>query len=286
MYVEPQQNVFDFGPGSVVAKRAKKNHQYLRCHALVWHSQAPDWINNGKWTKKTLTAAMVNHVTKVAKHWKGQCYAWDVVNEAFNEDGTYRDTIFSQIIGPEYIPIAFQAAAKADPHAKLYINDYNLEAPGPKSTAVQNLVRSLKKRHIKIDGVGAQAHLIVGSTPSLKDQIKNLRDFAATGVEVAQTELDIRLALPVNATNLEQQRKDYETTVSACVQVKQCVGTTIWDFYDPYSWVPDVFPGEGAATLYFEDFSKHPAYQGVVDALKSGAKNGGNHPHYPSWPRW
>jgi len=282
MYVEPQQNVFNFTPGSVVADRAKANGQLLRCHTLVWHSQAPDWLNSGNWTAESLSAVLVNHVTQVAKHWKGRCYAWDVVNEAFNEDGTYRATIFHDVIGPEYIALAFKTAAAADPHTKLYYNDYNLEAPGPKSTAVQSLVRSLKKRGIKIDGVGAQAHLIVGSTPSLDQQIQNLQDFVATGVEVAQTELDIRLDLPADATNLAQQSRDYEATVGACVQVKGCVGTTVWDFYDPYSWVPDVFDGQGAATLYFEDFQKHPAYWGVVAALRNGTKShGGKNPYGP-----
>src|SRR5690349_12089894 len=280
MYIEPEQGVFDFAPGEVVGQRAEKNHQLLRCHTLVWHSQLPDWVNNGNWTKETLSDVLVNHVTNVAKHWKGRCYAWDVVNEALEEDGSFRKTVFLNVIGPEYIALAFKTAAKADPHAKLYYNDYNLEWRSPKTKAAQALVRSLQKQKIKIDGVGAQAHLIVGQTPSLKEQTDNLRDFTALGIEVAQTELDIRLDLPTNATNLAQQSIDYANTVGACVAVKGCVGTTIWDFYDPYSWVPSVFDGQGAATLYFEDFSKHPAYWGVVNALASGIK-GPKHPHGP-----
>ena len=127
MYVEPDQVVFDFGPGSVVANLARKNKQILRCHTLVWHSQLASWVENGNWTKETLTKAMVNHIEKVAGHWKGRCYAWDVLNEALNEDGTYRDTVFLRVIGPEYIRIAFKTAARVDPGAKLYYNDYNLE---------------------------------------------------------------------------------------------------------------------------------------------------------------
>jgi endo-1,4-beta-xylanase len=235
MYVEPSQGVFDFGPGSVVAHRAAKNKQLLRCHNLVWHSQLPDWVNNGVWGKKNLTDVLINHITHVAGHWKGRCYAWDVVNEGLNDDGTYRETVFYKTLGEEYFKIAFATAARIDPHAKLYYNDYNLEAPSAKSTAAQNIVKMLRKAGIKIDGIGAQAHLIVGSTPSIDAQIANIKAFTALGVEVAQTELDIRLNLPSTPENLEQQRKDYEATVGACMQVKGCVGTTVWDFYDPVS---------------------------------------------------
>jgi endo-1,4-beta-xylanase len=281
MYIEPEQGVFDFAPGEVVGQLAKKNGQLLRCHNLVWHSQLPDWVNNGNWTKETLSAVMVNHITHVVNHWKGRCYAWDVVNEGLNDDGTFRETPFYNAIGEEYIELAFKTASKLDPHAKLYYNDYNLESRSDKTKAAQNIVKNLKKKGIRIDGIGAQAHLIVGQTPSLADQIQNLKDFTSLGVEIAQTELDIRLDLPANATNLAQQAKDYETTVGACMAVKGCVGSTLWDFYDPYSWVPGVFGGQGAATLYFEDFSKHPAYWAVVKALATGSQ--AKHPHW-SWP--
>lgn len=94
--------------------------------------------------------------------------------------------------------------------------------------------------------------------------------FVKQDVEVAITELDIRLNEPETTANLAQQSLDYEATVGACVQVKKCVGVTVWDFYDPFSWVPGVFTGQGSATLYFANFTKHPAYAGVVSALKNG----------------
>ena len=81
--------------------------------------------------------------------------------------------------------------------------------------------------------------------------------------------LDIRLYEPENSTNLAQQSIDYEATIGACMQVEGCIGMTVWDFYDPFSWVPGVFAGQGSADLYFANFTKHPAYYGVVDALKN-----------------
>jgi endo-1,4-beta-xylanase len=188
------------------------------------------------WSKENLTAALIDHVTQEATHWKGQCYAWDVLNEALNEDGTYRNDTFLSVLGPEYIKIAFRAAAAADPDAKLYYNDYNIEHVSNKSnSARQNIIKFLQDDGIRIDGVGLQSHFTAGSAPSLDAQIENMRLFAEMGLEVAITELDVRVHEPENSTNLEQQSRDYENTVGACMQVDECIGITVWDFYDPVS---------------------------------------------------
>lgn len=152
---------------------------------------------------------------------------------------------------------------------KLYYNDYNIEYSGAKATAVLNLVTSLKARGIKIDGVGLQAHFIVGQAPNLADQISNLKKFIALDVEVAYTELDVRFSsLPPTAAGLVQQGTDYANTVSACLAlIPSCVGVTVWDFTDKYSWVPDTFSGAGDACLWYADYTLHPAYQSVVSAL-------------------
>lgn len=179
---------------------------------------------------------MVKHVTAEVGHWKGKCYAWDVVNEALNDDGTYRSDVFYDTIGPDYIPIAFAAAAAADPGAKLYYNDYNIEYTGPKSTAAIRLVKEIQAMGVKIDGVGLQSHFVVGGTPSEKVQIANMKSFTELGVDVAITELDIRIVLPGTAADTVQQRADYTSTVCACMAVKRCVGITIWDYTDKVSY--------------------------------------------------
>ncbi|PMD18454.1 carbohydrate-binding module family 1 protein [Hyaloscypha hepaticicola] len=268
VYTEPSQNAFSWTQGDVITSFAEGNGQLLRCHNLVWYNELPSWVTSGTWTNATLIAALKNHIANEVTHYKGQCYAWDVVNEAFNDDGTYRVDVFYTTIGPEYIPIAFETAALYDSKVKLYYNDYNIESAGAKSTAAQNLVSSLKARGIKIDGVGLQAHFIVGETPSLSSLISNLKAFTALGVEVAYTELDIRFtSLPPTAAGLTQQGIDYANTVSACVETTDCVGVTVWDYTDKYSWIPATFPGQGDACLWYANFTLHPAYYSVVSAL-------------------
>ncbi|KAF4633193.1 hypothetical protein G7Y89_g4922 [Cudoniella acicularis] len=224
----------------------------VRVHVLI--------ITDGTWTNATLVAALQNHVTSEVTHYKGQCYAWDVVNEAFEANGTFRNDVFFQTIGPDYIRIAFETAAAADPDVKLYYNDFSIETPGVKTTAVLSLVKSLKASGTKIDGVGLQSHFVVGSTPSKAVQVANLESFTALGVEVAITELDVRMNLPVTAAQTTQQSTDYQNTVAACVAVKDC-----------YSWVPSTFPGTGSACLFDANLVRKPAYFAVVAAL-TGAK--------------
>jgi endo-1,4-beta-xylanase len=189
-------------------------------------------VTGGTWTNETLTAALQAHITGEVTHYKGQCYAWDVVNEALNDNGTLRNDVFLSTIGEDYIRIAFEAAAAADPDAKLYYNDFSIETAGAKSTGALNIVKTLQAAGTKIDGVGFQSHFIVGSTPSMASQISNLQSFTALGVEVALTELDIRMKLPSTAANLKQQSTDYQNTVAACLAVTGCVGITVWDFDD------------------------------------------------------
>ncbi|APA09395.1 hypothetical protein sscle_05g041650 [Sclerotinia sclerotiorum 1980 UF-70] len=271
-YIEPTQNTFSYTQGDVVVDFAEKNDQILRCHNLCWYNQLPSWVTSGTWTNATLIAVLKNHIKNEVTYYKGKCYAWDVVNEAFNDDGTYRSFVFYNTIGPEYIPIAFETAALYDPDVKLYYNDYNIESSGAKATAALNLVKSLQARGIKIDGIGLQGHFIVGETPSESALATTLRSFTALNVEVAYTELDVRFSsLPPTTAGLAQQGVDYANTVNACLSVDGCVGVTVWDFTDKYSWIPSTFSGQGDACLWYSDFSLHPAYNNVISALAAAA---------------
>ena len=271
---EPSQNTYTYTQGDQIASLAKTNGQLLRCHNLVWHNQLPNWVSSGQWTNATLLAALQAHITSEVTHYKGQCYAWDVVNEALNDNGTYRADVLYNTIGPAYIPLAFKYAQAADPNVKLYYNDYDIENAGAKSTAAQNIVKTIKSYGARIDGVGLQSHFIVGSTPSTSAQASNMKAFTALGVEVAITELDIRETLPETSALDTQQATDYVSTVKACLQVDGCVGITVWDFDDKYSWVPSTFSGQGSACLFNSNVQAKPAYTAVLNALNAAATGG------------
>src|ERR1700712_47449 len=103
MFTEPERNHFSYGASDLIANLAKSNKQLLRCHTLLWHEQLPTWVTSGTWDNSTLISIIKNHISNVVNRYKGQCYAWDVVNEALNENGTFRDTIFYKTIGPAFI---------------------------------------------------------------------------------------------------------------------------------------------------------------------------------------
>ncbi|KAA1476236.1 endo-1,4-B-xylanase A [Dentipellis sp. KUC8613] len=262
---EPSRGTFTFTQGDQIANFAKQNGQLLRGHNCVWYNQLPSWVSSGGFNASTLSSIVSNHCGTVVGHYKGQAYAWDVINEAFNDDGTWRSDVFYNTLGTGFVATALQAARTADPNAKLYINDYNIEQSGPKATAVMNLVKSLKSSNVPVDGVGLQSHFIVGQIPGSFQS--NIAAFAALGVEVAITELDIRMTLPSSSSTLQQQQRDYQTVVSACNAVKGCIGITVWDYTDKYSWVPNTFSGQGAACPWDQNLQPKPAVQGILNGL-------------------
>lgn len=208
---------------------------------------------------------MKNHITNLMTHWKGKCYAWDVVNEALNEDGSYRTSVWYTTIGPAYIPIAFAHAATIDPNAKLYYNDYNCDVAGSKATGAQTLIKAIQSYGARVDGMGFQGHLTVGNV-NQANLISNMNSFVSLGVEVAYTELDLNTPSPQTSATLQQQALDYASVVNACKSVSKCVGITQWGVADKYTWI------SGAAPLPWDSsLAKKLAYTSALSAWGSTA---------------
>jgi endo-1,4-beta-xylanase len=265
---EPSPGTFTFTRGDQIAARAAQIGAKLRGHTLVWYSQLPGWVNSIS-TASDLTTAMHNHINGVMGHYVGQVYAWDVVNEAFADGSrSLRSTIWTQLLGNTtgWIEDAFRTAHAADPHAKLYYNDYNMEDwTAAKTQGVYNMIRDFRSRGVPIDGVGFQGHFNSAS-PVPSNFQTTLSNFAALGVDVAITELDI-------AGSGTAQADSYRTVVKDCLAVSRCVGITVWGIRDPDSWRASYTP-----LLFDSSGSKKPGYDAVLAALNEGARPRRRHP--------
>ncbi|MEV0001899.1 endo-1,4-beta-xylanase [Micromonospora sp. NPDC050980] len=250
---EPQQGRFNYSGGDRLVSHARANGMSVRGHALLWHQQQPGWAQG--LSGSALRNAAINHVTQVATHFRGQIYAWDVVNEAFADGGSggRRDSNL-QRTGNDWIEAAFRAARAADPGAKLCYNDYNTDGINAKSTGVYNMVRDFKSRGVPIDCVGFQSHL---GTTIPGDYQANLQRFADLGVEVQITELDVMTG--GNQANI------FGTVTRSCLAVSRCAGITVWGVRDCDSW-----RGSDNALLFDCGGNKKPAYTSVLNALNAG----------------
>ncbi|MCD9855188.1 endo-1,4-beta-xylanase [Epilithonimonas sp. JDS] len=197
MFLQPEEGKFFFDDADKFVLFGEENKMFIIGHTLIWHSQLPKWFfvdQNGKdVSSEVLKQRMKNHITTVVTRYKGRVKGWDVVNEAIMEDGSYRKSKFYDILGEEFIPLAFQYAQEADPNAELYYNDYNEWHPGKVKT-VSKMVQTLKSRGIRIDGVGMQTHVGL-DTPSIAEYEKAILDYTENGVKINVTEMEIS-ALP------------------------------------------------------------------------------------------
>jgi endo-1,4-beta-xylanase len=268
--VEPARGQFHWQEADALVAFAKAHGQKVRGHTLVWHSQLPPWLSQGQFSPKELRDLMVAHIAAEAGRYKGSIYAWDVVNEPFADDGGWRKSIWWEAMGPAYVAIALRAARAADPDARLYINDYGVETDGPKMRALYDLVAQLKRAGVPIDGVGLQSHFVAGAAPA--DLAAVMADFAALGVDVAVTELDLRIRLPAGKPSLLMQADDYAFVVRACRLTPRCVGVTTWGLTDDRSWVPSFFSGYGAALPFDEASQPKPAFAAMIKAWTEPAR--------------
>ncbi|MDA9572974.1 endo-1,4-beta-xylanase [Flavobacteriaceae bacterium] len=188
MFVQPYPNSFNFTVADKYVNIGIKNKMHIVGHALVWHSQLADFMQNVK-SKAQMNKHFENHINTVVSRYKGKIDAWDVVNEAFNEDGSLRESVFYKFLGKNYIEKAFKLANEIDPNADLIYNDYNLYKKEKRDGVIQ-MVKQMQSKGIKIDGIGVQAHWSLNQ-PSLNEIEQIIFDISELGVDVMFTELDI-----------------------------------------------------------------------------------------------
>jgi endo-1,4-beta-xylanase len=208
--IHPKEDQYFWDDADKFVAFGEKNKQVVTGHCLMWHSQIGRWMfidADGKdVSPEVLKERMHQHIATVVGRYKGRIKGWDVVNEAFEDNGTYRNSKFYQILGKDFIKYAFQFAHEADPDAELYYNDYNVETPA-KCDAIVELVKELKDAGCRIDAVGSQAHWHMNS-PTLEATETTIKKLKDAGVKVLYTELDISiLPSPYDGANISANFK-------------------------------------------------------------------------------
>ncbi|MDR3287443.1 MAG: endo-1,4-beta-xylanase [Prevotellaceae bacterium] len=299
MFLQPAEGNFYFDEADKYVTFGETNNLWITGHCLVWHSQAPAWLfideNGNDVSREVLIERMRNHITTVVSRYKGRIKGWDVVNEAILDDGSWRSSKFYQIIGEDFIPLAFQFAHEADPDAELYYNDYST-AIAAKCEGIVNVVKTIQEKGLRIDAVGMQGHLSM-DVPTVEDFEKSLLTFSALGVKVMITELDLTvLPSPFNFTgadvsanfDFQKELNPYSDGLPEDIALKQqnryadffrlflkhhdkISRVTLWGVTDNDSWRNDwPIPGRTDYALLFDrNFQPKPVVNEIIQLAKN-----------------
>ena len=261
--LRPDRETYDFGTADRVMEFAESHGLAVRGHTLAWHSQLADWVAETPEAERE--GILRDHIRTVVGRYRGRIEQWDVVNEALDDDARPRRSPWFEAMGIDYIADAFRWAHETDPSARLYLNDYNVEDLGPKSDAYYELVQRLLADGVPVHGFGVQGHRIVGDPPSTMRE--NLQRFADLGLEVALTEVDVRMPVAESGhpsgEQLAAQADDYRSMFDAARAVPECTAFVLWGLSDAHSWIPDTFAGFGAAHVLDESLQPKPAFDAV-----------------------
>lgn len=291
--IHPSPNQYNFALPDAFVKLGQKDSMFIVGHTLVWHSQLPIWVQSIT-DPVELEKVMKDHIFEVVGKYKGHIHAWDVVNEALNEDGSMRESVFYKVLGPDYIAKAFKYAHEADPNCKLYYNDYNMVVPAKRQGAIR-IIKELQAQGIPIHGVGMQGHWNL-QWPSLQNIEQAITDFAALGIAVMITELDITV-LPnpwdLVGADVNQQfensdfmnpypnflpdsvdillAKRYEDIFNIFITHQTSIErVSFWGVNDGVSWLND-WPIRGRTNyplLFNRNFKPKRAYKSVMGVVK------------------
>lgn len=290
--IHPQWGTYNFDLADKMIEYGKKHNIKINGHTLVWHSQLPAFARQIQ-SADSFRTFFTDHINTVAGRYSGKIFSWDVVNEALNEDGTLRKSIFLEKLGDDFVTEAFRLAQAASPNTELYYNDYNNEQPAKRAGCIA-LVKKVQAAGVRIDGVGIQGHWHVGKVP-LKDIEESILQYSALGLKVMFTELDIEV-LPRNfqGADVNQRMKsdpslnpyinglpdsvqqqlasDYQALFNLFLKHKDKITrVTFWGVNDGQSWL-NGWPVRGRTNhplLFDRQFLPKPAFYKVIEARKS-----------------
>ncbi|MET0634534.1 MAG: endo-1,4-beta-xylanase [Chitinophagaceae bacterium] len=294
--IHPKWNEYNFDLSDKLVDYGKKNNIRINGHTLIWHSQLPQFARQIQ-SEDSFRLFVREHITTVAGRYNnGKVFSWDVVNEALNEDGTMRNSIFLKKMGDGFVTEAFRLAQAASPGTELYYNDYNNEQPAKRAGCIA-LIKKIQAAGVRIDGVGIQGHWHVGKIP-LKDIEESIIAYGALGIKVMFTELDIEV-LPRNFQGAEvsqrvqaspalnpypnglpdsvqqQLASDYEALFNLFLKHKDIVTrVTFWGVDDGQSWLND-WPVRGRTNyplLFDRQLKPKPAFYKVIDTKRNSPK--------------
>jgi endo-1,4-beta-xylanase len=285
--IHPQWDRYNFDLADKIAEYGKKHGMRVNGHTLIWHSQLPAFARAIK-DVDSFKTFFTGHISTVAGRYEGKIASWDVVNEALNEDGTMRQSIFLEKLGDDFVTDAFRLAQKAAPATELYYNDYNNEQPAKKAGCIA-LIRKIQKAGVRIDGIGIQGHWHLGKVP-LRDIEESILAYSALGLKVMFTELDIEV-LPRNFTGADVNRQigedpvlnpyvnglpdpvqqqlatDYENLFKLFLKYKDKITrVTFWGVNDGQSWL-NGWPVRGRTNhplLFDREYKPKPAFHRVI----------------------
>jgi len=274
--IRPDEKTFNFESADRLVDFAQAHNMKVRGHNLMWGIHNPKWLVDGHYSSHQLAGLLHGHIRRVVGRYRGTVFAWDVVNEAFDENGALRDSIWYNQPGigfankhTKYIEQAFRWAHETDPHALLFYNEAGAEAVNRKSDAVYEMVKDFKRGSVPIDGVGLQMH-IFNLDPDVKSIAENIERFTKLGVQVQITEMDVALSVdaaktPSRPKDLSRQAEIYRQIATACLQHPGCTAFQTWGFTDKYSWIGWFTHGsQGSGLLFDRQYLAKPAY----DALR------------------
>ena len=278
--VRRELNDFDFHQADDVVRFAHAHGMKVRGHCLVWDHDNPAWLQHGDFTAPQLSNLLHEHIVRLMHRYSGQVFAWDVVNEAFDENGKLRDSIWYNKPGigladkgTTYVEQAFRWAHDADPAALLFYNDNGGEGLNKKSDTIYAMVKDFKQRGVPIDGVGLQMHISQLDFDSAGVAL-NIARLTALGLQVHITELDVSLPLDsagqFSREDLQRQADIYRAVTKACLQNRGCRAIQTWGFTDKYSWIGSHSHGTRGGALPFDrNYKPKPAYKAMLSEISS-----------------